>query len=57
VAAPNGQLELRVRGRGAGALALAHIRDRVEAAGGSLAHTSLNGTTALEVRLPAQATS
>jgi len=55
VSAPDGRLELHVSGRSTGVLALAHIRDRVEAAGGSIALRSLDGSTALEVRLPAAA--
>jgi hypothetical protein len=53
VAAPDGQLELHVRGRTRGTLALAHIRDRVEAAGGTVVHAALDGRTILDVRLPA----
>jgi signal transduction histidine kinase len=54
-AAPNGQLELRVRGRSRGVLALAHIRDRVEAAGGTVRCETVNERTVLDVRLPATA--
>ena len=53
VAAPDGQLELHLRGRSRGVLALAHIRDRVEAAGGTVLHEELGDGTVLDVRLPA----
>jgi hypothetical protein len=53
VAAPDGQLELRVQGRSNGVLDLAHIRDRVEAAGGSVRCETLGDGTVLDVRLPA----
>jgi hypothetical protein len=53
VAAPDGQLELRVEGRSNGLLDLAHIRDRVEAAGGSVRCQMLGEGTLLDVRLPA----
>jgi hypothetical protein len=53
VTAPDGQLELRVEGRRNGVLDLAHIRDRVEAAGGSVSYETLGDGTLLEVRLPA----
>jgi hypothetical protein len=53
VAAPDGRLELRVEGRSHGVLDLAHIRDRVEAAGGSVRCETLGEGTLLDVRLPA----
>jgi hypothetical protein len=53
VAVPDGQLTLQVRGRSRGALALAHIRDRVEAAGGTVVHEALDDRVVLDVRLPA----
>jgi hypothetical protein len=53
VAAPEGQLELHIRGRSRGMFALDHIRDRVEAAGGTVRHEVLDDSTVLDVRLPA----
>jgi len=53
VAAPDGQLKLRVEGHSNGVLDLAHIRDRVEAAGGSVSYETLGDATLLDVRLPA----
>ena len=53
VAAPDGRLELRVEGRSSGVLDLAHIRDRVEAAGGSVRCETLGDDTLLDVGLPA----
>jgi hypothetical protein len=55
VAAPDSQLELHVAGVNRGALALAHIRDRVEAAGGTVRHETRSNTTVLDIRLPAAA--
>jgi signal transduction histidine kinase len=54
VTVPDGQLELRVEGRSNGVLDLAHIRDRVEAAGGSVRCETLGEGTLLDVRLPAR---
>ena len=54
VTAPDGHLELRVEGRSNGVLDLAHIRDRVEAAGGSVRCETLGEGTLLDVRLPAR---
>jgi hypothetical protein len=53
VAVPDGHLTLRVTGRSTGALELAHIRDRVEAAGGTVWHEVLGEGAVLDVRLPA----
>lgn len=50
------QLQLVVRGGDGGALALAHMRDRVEAAGGSMSVESKDGHTFLETLLPAPRT-
>ncbi|HEV7195317.1 MAG TPA: hypothetical protein VGN19_05200 [Pedococcus sp.] len=50
------QLQLVVRGGDGGALALAHMRDRVEAAGGSMSVESNDGHTLLETVLPAPRT-
>jgi signal transduction histidine kinase len=49
---PDGTLDLQVTGRSRGALDLEHIRDRVEAAGGTVGHDVLDGCTVLTVRLP-----
>jgi hypothetical protein len=53
VAAPDGQLELHMQGRSRGALAMANIRDRVEAAGGTVLHEVADNRLVLDVRLPA----
>ncbi|MEN3266240.1 hypothetical protein [Pseudonocardia sp.] len=47
------QLQLVVSGSDRGGLPLGHIRDRVEAAGGSVSMTAEDGHTVVEVRLPA----
>ena len=54
VAAPDGQLVVQVRGASR-RLALSHIRDRVEAAGGTVLHESRRRQTLIDVRLPASA--
>jgi signal transduction histidine kinase len=46
------QLQVVVSGREGGGLALAHMRDRVEAAGGSMSVESKDGRTVLETLLP-----
>ena len=53
VTAPDGWLELRVNGRSNGALDLAHIRDRVEAVGGSVRYETRGDGSVLDVLLPA----
>jgi hypothetical protein len=55
LAAPGGTLVLQVRGRQQGAFAMSQIRDRVEAAGGTVRHEMLGGRTVIDVRLPAAA--
>jgi signal transduction histidine kinase len=47
------QLQLVVSGSDRGGLPLGHVRDRVEAAGGSVSMTGEDGHTGVEVRLPA----
>jgi GAF domain-containing protein len=49
------QLQLVVSGSDRGGLPLGHMRDRVEAAGGSVSMTGEDGHTGVEVRLPAPA--
>jgi signal transduction histidine kinase len=49
------QLQLVVSGSDRGGLPLGHVRDRVEAAGGSVSMTGEDGHTGVEVRLPAPA--
>lgn len=51
--APDDLLRLAVSGRGRGTLPLSHMRDRVEAAGGSLSITGEDGHAAIEIRAPA----
>jgi signal transduction histidine kinase len=46
------QLHLRVSGTEAGGLSLSHMRDRIEAAGGSVSATVRDGRTFVEVRAP-----
>ncbi len=48
-------LEVEVRGDGHGGLPVAHMRDRVEAAGGSVAVTAEGARNVVQVRLPAPA--
>jgi signal transduction histidine kinase len=55
VTATGGLLALRVRGREQGTLAMSHIRDRVEAAGGTLTHESHGDRMLIAVDLPATA--
>jgi hypothetical protein len=55
VAAPDAQLVLQVRGRPNGALAMTQIRDRIEAAGGTVRHEMRDDRTLIDVRLPATA--
>jgi GAF domain-containing protein len=47
------QLHLKVSGTEAGGLSMSHMRDRMEAAGGSVSATDRGGRTFLEVRAPA----
>ena len=49
------QLQLVVSGSDRGGLPLGHMRDRVEAAGGSVSMTGEDGHTGIDVRLPAPA--
>ncbi len=46
------QLRLSVSGTDGGGLSLSHMRDRMEAAGGSVSTTARNGRTFVEVRAP-----
>jgi signal transduction histidine kinase len=46
------QLHLRVSGNETGGLSLSHMRDRIEAAGGSVSATGRGGRTVVEVRAP-----
>jgi hypothetical protein len=55
LAAPDGTLILQVRGRAERALAMSQIRDRVEAADGTVCHEMSGDRTAIDVRLPAAA--
>ena len=55
VTAPAGVLVLQVRGRAEGPLAMSHIRDRVEAAGGTVTDETHGDRTLIVVRLPATA--
>jgi hypothetical protein len=55
VAANDGQLVLQVRGRPSRAIAMSQIRDRVEAAGGTVAQEMRGDQSVLAVRLPATA--
>jgi GAF domain-containing protein len=55
LSAPGDQLLLSVRGCLAGALAMSQIRDRVEAAGGTVGQQVQGDRTVLDVRLPATA--
>jgi signal transduction histidine kinase len=57
VAAPDGTLVLQVRGRQLGALAMSQIRDRVEAAGGTVRQETRGDRTLIDVRLPVTAPS
>jgi signal transduction histidine kinase len=50
--APGGQLRLVVSGSDRGGLPLDHMRDRVEAAGGSVSITEEHGHAVIEVRAP-----
>ena len=56
LSAPDDQLRLVVSGRGRGRLPLSHMRDRVEAAGGSLSITGDDGPFVIEIRAPAPVT-
>ncbi len=47
------QLHLSVSGAEAGGLSLSHMRDRIEATGGSVSATGRGGCTLVEVRAPA----
>jgi hypothetical protein len=51
--APGDQLRLVVSGSDRGGLPLGHMRDRVEAAGGSVSITGEHGHAVIEVRAPA----
>lgn len=55
VAEFGGELALHVRGRAQGDLSMAHMRDRVEAAGGTALHAAAGDDALLYVRLPAAA--
>jgi hypothetical protein len=55
VTAPAGLLVLQVRGPAEGAPAMSHIRDRVEAAGGTVTDETHGDRTLIDVRLPATA--
>jgi signal transduction histidine kinase len=52
LSAPDNQLQLVVSGSGRDGLPLSHMRDRVEAAGGSLSITGEDGQAILEIRAP-----
>jgi len=47
------QLHLSVSGTEVGGLSLSHMRDRIEATGGTVSTTARNGRTFVEVRAPA----
>ena len=49
------QLHLTVSGTDGGGLSLSHMRDRIEATGGSVSTTGRDGHTLVEVRAPAAA--
>ncbi len=51
--APDAQLQLIVSGSDRGGLPLGHLRDRVEAVGGSISLTEEDGRSVCEVRTPA----
>ena len=53
LSAPDDQLQLVVSGSDRGGLPLGHMRDRVEAAGGSVSITGEDGHTVVEIRAPA----
>jgi signal transduction histidine kinase len=53
LSAPDDHLQLVVSGSGRGGLPLNHMRDRVEAAGGSLSITGEDGQAVIEIRAPA----
>ncbi len=53
LSAPDDQLHLRVSGTDGGDLSLSHMRDRMEAAGGTMSTTTRDGHTVVEVRGPA----
>lgn len=55
VTAPDGQLVLQVRGGQRGVLPMSQIRDRVEAAGGTVFHEVCGDQTLINVQLPATA--
>ena len=55
ITAHDGELRLLVTGTDRGGVSLSHMRDRVEAAGGSVSMTGSTGHVTLEVRLPADA--
>jgi signal transduction histidine kinase len=52
LSSPNDQLQLVVSGSGHGGLPLSHMRDRVEAAGGSVSVTGEGKHTVIEIRAP-----
>jgi signal transduction histidine kinase len=56
LSAPDDHLQLVVSGSGRGRLPLSHVRDRVEAAGGSLSITGDDGQVVIEIRAPTQVT-
>jgi hypothetical protein len=53
LSAHGGQLHLSVSGTDGGGLSLSHMRDRMEATGGSVSSTGRYGHTLIEVRGPA----
>jgi signal transduction histidine kinase len=50
------QLHLSVSGTDQAGLSLSHMRDRIEATGGSVSTTGLEGRTCVEVRAPSSST-
>jgi hypothetical protein len=55
ITAPSCLFVLQVRGRTQGGLAMSHIRDRVQAAGGTVTDETNGDRTVIDVRLPATA--
>ncbi len=56
LSAPEDHLQLLISGSGRGRLPLSHMRDRVEAAGGSLWITGDDGQFLIEIRVPSPVT-
>ena len=48
----DGHLDLQLSGTEAGGLSVSHMRDRIEAVGGSVSTTNTQGRTLVEVRVP-----